>query len=503
MHVPILPRDVKKAIDLLEADPGGERSIDELAKACGVAHRTLQKHFRRFLGRTPSQLRLELHLDQVRKELLCANPNVSVTEIAARCGIRHLGRFAALYRKRYGEAPSATLRRRRLVLGNRELPTIVSPTVERPVIAVHPFDLSGAQARRAGSLSDEICARLLRNRWLAVGRPMHARYHLLGKVLDDGSHRLRIMVMLSDEGTGRHLWADRWDGEHDDIFAFEDRVANHVAAAVERSLRMAETERVHHKDPAELTGWELTMKALPRALLIDEAAQAEALEYLERAMELAPQDALPVALAAWCHAQRGSHHLVAQPVTEKQTGRELAVLGARLMSCDPVAESLLGATRTLAGDFAEAAHHIDRALALDGGCAWAWNRRGMLSIYEGQFGDAAECFQLARSLDPDHPLNFMCSIGIGSALFEVARYLEAARWFTRALAEHPAAVWINRFRAPAFSFAGKKEEARQSFAEFTRAYGDLSIAEVRSALPYTQSHWDRLCEGLANLGMPP
>jgi TolB-like protein len=501
--MPILPRDVKKALDLLKADPSRERSIDELAQACGVARRTLQKHFRRFVGRTARQLRVELRLDEVRRELLRARSDASVTEIAARCGIGHLGRFAATYRERYGETPSATLRRRRQAVGSRDLMTILSPAVERPVIAVHPFDLSGTQAHGAAGLADEICAALLRNRWLALGSSTSARYHLRGKVRDDGLQRLRIMVMFTDGETGRHLWADRWDGELDDIFAFEERVATHVAAAVERSLRVAETERVRNKDPAQLTSWELTMQALPRALLIDRTAQAEALEGLERAMELAPHDVLPVALAAWCHAQRGSHHLVARPAAEKQAARELAVRGARLRSCDPVAESLLGAARALAGDFTEASLHIERALALDGASAWAWNRSGMLNVYLGRFGDATECFQIARRLDPDHPLNFMCTIGIGSAHFEATRYEEAARWFTRALAEHPAAIWINRFRAPAFSLAGKKEEARLSFAELTRTYRALSIAEVRSSLPYTQSHWDRLCEGLANLGMPP
>jgi Flp pilus assembly protein TadD len=82
---------------------------------------------------------------------------------------------------------------------------------------------------------------------------------------------------------------------------------------------------------------------------------------------------------------------------------------AQLMSCDPVAESLLGAVHSLAGDFAEATHHIDWALALDGASAWAWNRKGMLNVYLGRFGEATECFQFARSLDPDNPLNFMCT----------------------------------------------------------------------------------------------
>ena len=127
----------------------------------------------------------------------------------------------------------------------------------------------------------------------------------------------------------------------------------------------------------------------------------------------------------------------------------------------------------------------------------------MLNVYRGRFGDATECFQIARTLDPHHPLNFMCSIGIGSACFDSARYEQAAHWFTLAIAKHAAAAWINRFRAPAFSLAGMKHEAHQSFSELTHAYPDLSISGVRAALPYTKNHWDQSCEGLASLGMLP
>ena len=37
----------------------------------------------------------------------------------------------------------------------------------------------------------------------------------------------------------------------------------------------------------------------------------------------------------------------------------------------------------------------------------------------------------------------------------------------------------------------------------TQAYPKLTIAEVRSALPHPQSYRDRVCEGLACLGMRP
>ena len=130
----LLPGDVKKALDLLTADLARQRSIAELAAECGVARRTLQKHFRRFLGRTPGEVLRDLRLERVRHEMLQAPPGGSVTESAMRYGIGHLGRFSAAYSRRYGETPSATLRRRRQVLaGHKPAPTILSPTLDRPV----------------------------------------------------------------------------------------------------------------------------------------------------------------------------------------------------------------------------------------------------------------------------------------------------------------------------------------------------------------------------------
>jgi tetratricopeptide (TPR) repeat protein len=100
-------------------------------------------------------------------------------------------------------------------------------------------------------------------------------------------------------------------------------------------------------------------------------------------------------------------------------------------------------------------------------------------------------------------LNFFCSIGIGSAHFQVGRYQDAARWFTRGLAEHPVGIWVNRFRAPAFALAGQMEQARQSFTELTGKYPELTLGDVRSALPHTPSYSDLACDGLASLGMRP
>jgi AraC-like DNA-binding protein len=41
-----------------------------------------------------------------------AEPEENVISIASRWGFLHMGRFAAVYRKRFGEAPSETLGKR-------------------------------------------------------------------------------------------------------------------------------------------------------------------------------------------------------------------------------------------------------------------------------------------------------------------------------------------------------------------------------------------------------
>ena len=85
--------------------------------------------------------------------------------------------------------------------------------------------------------------------------------------------------------------------------------------------------------------------------------------------------------------------------------------------------------------------------------------------------------------------------------FCVATYDESALWFERALAEKRAAVWINHNLAPAYALGGRKAHARRSLTELTRAFPELTIAQVRSGLPFRPSYLDRIAGGLEGLGM--
>ena len=494
-----LPRAVRRALDHIEAEPARPHSLADLARAAGVASRTLQKQFRRALGKTPHAAIRDARLARARQELLRGRTDASVTDIAVSCGFGHFGRFAADYRACFGETPSATLRRQRAFAP--PAPKVLGPGPERPALAVLPFDAIGSDGRLARSLAEEIVTAMARLRSVILTREAAARYHLHGAVRERG-RTARVTLRLVDAPTGRLLWADRQDGTVDDLFGFEERVAVAVCRAIEPNVRAAEIARVRGKDPAALTAYELTMRALPAAMALEPAADAAALELLERAMELAPDDPRPVALAAWCHAQRAAHHFTDSPAHAKATALRLAERAGRLQSGDALALTVLSGAYTLLHDLATADTLIEWALRLDSSLAWAWGRSAWIRCYRGEAAEAFERFQLALDLAPDDPLTFLNHLGLAASLFSEARYDASARWFARAIAEHPQALWANRFLAPAYALSGRRDEARKSRAVLLKAFPDLTIAQVKTGLPFTRNHLERVVEGLEDAGMP-
>ena len=82
------------------------------AGIAGLSPRAVQLGFRRHLGTTPMGFVRDIRLSRAHEELGSAEPSsVTVASVAHRWGFVHLGRFAQLYRERYGVSPSQAIRR--------------------------------------------------------------------------------------------------------------------------------------------------------------------------------------------------------------------------------------------------------------------------------------------------------------------------------------------------------------------------------------------------------
>lgn len=112
-HEGALPRTVARAQEILRAHLELPITLEELCTHAGVSARTLQQAFSRHTGTSPMAWLRELRLEHVRSRLqapadAAGGEAVRVADVAARFGFFHLGRFAAHYRRRFGELPSET-----------------------------------------------------------------------------------------------------------------------------------------------------------------------------------------------------------------------------------------------------------------------------------------------------------------------------------------------------------------------------------------------------------
>ncbi len=105
------PRYVREAEMLMESLAREAPTIGEIAREVGVSARTLSEGFQRFRGVAPREFLREQRLGGLRKALLDAGPEETVTSVAAAWGYVNFGAMAGQYRARFGEPPSATLAR--------------------------------------------------------------------------------------------------------------------------------------------------------------------------------------------------------------------------------------------------------------------------------------------------------------------------------------------------------------------------------------------------------
>ncbi|MFF2213991.1 helix-turn-helix transcriptional regulator [Streptomyces antibioticus] len=105
------PAALRRALAHIEDHADRPVTVAEIAAAAHVTVRALQYAFRRHLDTTPLAHLRRVRLSHAHRDLLAADPGegATVTDIAARWGFHHPGRFAAVYRDCYGHSPHRTL----------------------------------------------------------------------------------------------------------------------------------------------------------------------------------------------------------------------------------------------------------------------------------------------------------------------------------------------------------------------------------------------------------
>ena len=314
-----------------------------------------------------------------------------------------------------------------------------------------------------------------------IGRELGVRYIIEGSLRPVGQ-QLRVGTQLIDATNGAQLWADRFDGQAEDVLELQDQIVRAIAGRIEPELVRAEIALIRRRRDANPNAWSCFRQGAGVISLKgwSEETLTQATALLRQATTLDPDFALARAQLALFLSLGARLGLVADgaaAVTEARTEAERAV------AIDHDASEVLGyAGCALAelGDVQRGTEILERAIENDPSNAQAWVALGTsLCFLEKMDATGLEKLRHGMRLSPrDHRLGFWGTF-YALALARHRRLTEAHEEVRAACRRDPQFYVARIVLALTAAGLGSKEEAVVALREARRLRPRLSFNEIQ------------------------
>ena len=393
--------------------------------------------------------------------------------------------------------------------------------IQLPSLAVLPFtNLSGdpEQEYFSDGISEDIIIGLSKNPYLSVisrdstfaykGKSVRVRevsedlgvqYVLEGSVRKAGQ-RIRVTAQLIDAASDRHLWAERYDRDLDDIFAVQDEVVGsivHALGATDGVLEKSARQRSIETSITNRGAYDCYLQAREHFYRHGDSGFEEAEVLYEKAIELDPGFARAYSGLATLHFLSFQIFLTVSFESIEQKTLDLALHSVRLDPDDYQAHWVLGRLYTYQGKHAQSLAEFDRALSINPNDAHLLAIAAENLVYYGRLEEARECCQRAIRLNPNCPDWYWLTLGF--SYFHLDRYEDALEALERMTSPDKA----HRLLAAVYAHLGRLDEARSEAEEFMKVIPSFSINEWARTEPYTgPDELQRYVNGLRKAGLP-
>jgi len=372
------------------------------------------------------------------------------------------------------------------VAGTAPPPTGHTGALQEPSIAVLPFqNLSGDpnQEYFADGLTEDIITNLTRWRafpviardsTFAFKGPAHdirnmaeklgARYVLEGSVRKSGN-RVRVTGQLIDAATSRHVWAERYDRDLEDIFALQDEISDRIAAIIMPVTEKEERQRIVTRPPSELAAWEYAVRGYAYIYEGTPETNDKAREMFRRAIDLDPHYARAHTGLAYTYV-KDYRYFGIQTEERLKLSFESARRAVALDESDSEARTMLARAYLMSEQFDEAIRESRRGVELNPHHAFSNNVRGAVLAHAGQFSEAIPWIERALQLNPLDPQNHLFLTHLALAHLGAGNYPKAIELAHDAIRRKPGFIEPHVLLAAALGYQDRSEEAARAIDPF-------------------------------------
>jgi TolB-like protein/class 3 adenylate cyclase/Tfp pilus assembly protein PilF len=424
------------------------------------------------------------------------------------------------WRIRVGRAPATG----EIAKHTSAAPALPLALTDKPSIAVLPFqNMSGdpEQEYFADGIVEEIITALSRFKSLFViarnssftykgkavdikqiGRELGVGYVLEGSVRKSGG-RVRITGQLIETSSGTHLWADKFDGELEEVFDLQDRVTASVVSVIAPKIQQSEIERTRTKPTDRLDSYDFFLRGVAAYADRSKWGTAELRDWFSKACERDPNYAAAQVMLAYCAVLKRVTLGVPLSAEERVEAMRIAERACALAGDDPfVLSRAAHMFAYLGGDYDRAETIIEEAILLNSNDAAAWGYRGWISVMCVQPARAIESFERRLQLSPLDPGRASTWNGISFAHFMLGQYDQG-----RAIAAKALAISADAHTLSALIMndvgAGRLDEAHATSRRLLQLRPDFRASYARQNFPTKTPEWgDRMVAVLCEAGIP-
>ena len=319
-----------------------------------------------------------------------------------------------------------------------------------------------------------------------VAEELGVRYVLEGSVRRVGD-QVRINAQLIDATTGGHLWAERYDGLLQDVFAMQDEVTQKIVTALAVTLTSEKKVSLAHRGTDSIEAHDAFLQGWAYLKLGTRADLARAKPFFEDAIRLdAGYARAHAALAAvywdvyvndWA-IDLGLFSFEAEEGWEEHL--DLAMKVPNVLAHTVQSKILISQ-----GRYEEAVVESEKAVALGGEDAAAYAGLANALILAGDPAAGEESIHKAMRLDPHYPPIYLTILG--QAKFDMENYWNAAVIFERAVKRNVGDDFPWIYLAASYGYMGRPEDANDSIvsANDVRA----KRGEYALSLESKSDHW--------------
>ena len=389
-------------------------------------------------------------------------------------------------------------------------------TAQRPAIAVLPFEnlsLESDQEYFTDGLCEDLITRLSKRRDCClviarhstfvykgrrvniqeVGRELGANYVVDGSVRMAGS-QVRITAQLVESWSGHHVWAERYDGDREDLFRLQDQITESIVASMYPELLHVESKRAASKTQGSMGAWDLAMRGLWHYDRFTAEDNSRAIELFADAIELDPELLFAIAHRGWA-LYRGLFEQWIDEETESEA--EIQRAAEECLKLDPHdawGHVLSGLVSMITGRREQAIASMRLGLELNPSLPRAHSLFGQFVALGGRPDEGIASIEQAIRLSPRDPQLYRFYTSLAFAHFVAERYEQAISWAERSLHLRPD-FYINYLCiASAYGNLGRAAEAKAAVAKQLSGQPNFSLSYfakrvIQGATPEALEHF--------------